>query len=507
MATNQKVGGSNPFSRTNERNLSFDSIKRQVSLVLRNKLSCCEVQKMKEQSQARIISYNRNCNEICASAARISTTRGDADEIFELARGNAKNTDLTKRVLKSGHKSIIEHAVFTIAFCNVSVFVEQYLIECRLASFTVKSRRYVDFSGVGYYVPPELEGEPLALYRDYMDTLFSAYGTLLERGVPKEDARFLLPYSFRSNFYCTLNARELAHVIGSIRYGRGRGIPELNDLADQLVPQIEAIFPALLSELEGPSSENCAAAPAGVFRLQPSPRYVDGRNAASARLIGAPPAPLDILRTAHRISAPDSEQPFRVDSLLSSPRPRELEQLAYSFLISDITLAGLTHLVRHRMQSVVIPPVQCTDHSRYIVPASVKDCPEAWETYSAALERTHDMLQKIAGVPLLRKYGYYFVVSGNTMDVMTTANGRELMLFLRLRTCSRAQWEIRGTAVSMLRQLREHCPELYDYFGPSCFLLGRCPEGKLTCGNMDEVCAAFDTGRRRDQESNVESGR
>ena len=80
----------------------------------------------------------------------------------------------------------------------------------------MKSRRYVDFSGVGYYVPPELEGEPLALYRDYMDTLFSAYGTLLERGVPKEDARFLLPYSFRSNFYCTLNARELAHVIGSI---------------------------------------------------------------------------------------------------------------------------------------------------------------------------------------------------------------------------------------------------------------------------------------------------
>ena len=36
-----------------------------------------------------------------------------------------------------------------------------------------------------------------------------AQGDLLEAGVPREDARFLLPYAFHSNFYCTLNAREL----------------------------------------------------------------------------------------------------------------------------------------------------------------------------------------------------------------------------------------------------------------------------------------------------------
>lgn len=447
---------------------------------------------MKVQSQAKIISYNVNSNEICASAARISTTQGNADDIFEMAKGNPKNLDLIKKVLKSGHKSVIEHAVFTIAFCNVSVFVEQYLIESRLASFTVKSRRYVDFSSLGYYIPPELEGDALTRYRRYMDSLFFAYGTLLDLGVPKEDARFLLPYSFHSNFYCTLNARELVHIIGSIRYGRGRDIPELNNLADQLVSQLEAIFPSLLPELECPFSEDRAGAvPSDMFRLSMSPSYVDAQNVASARLVGAPSSPLDILRSAHQISFPGSNQPFSVDKLIFSARPRELEQLTYSFLISDITLAGLTHLVRHRMQSVVVPPVQSVNHSRYVVPVSIRDCPEAWETYSAALNRAHDMLQKIACVPSLKKYGYYFAVSGNMINAMTTANARELMLFIQLRTCNRAQWEIRGTAVSMLRQLREHCAELYDYFGPSCYLLGRCPEGKLTCGKMNEVCAGF----------------
>lgn len=449
---------------------------------------------MKVQSQANIISYNINSNEICASAARISTTQGNANDIFEMAKGNPKNLDLIKKVLKSGHKSIIEHAVFTIAFCNISVFVEQYLIESRLASFTVKSRRYVDFSSLGYYIPPELEGDTLAQYRCYMDTLFSAYGTLLDIGVPKEDARFLLPYSFHSNFYCTLNARELVHIIVSIRYGRGRNIPELNHLADQLVSQIEVIFPCLLPELECPPFEDCAGtAPSNVFRLSTSPSYVDAQNAASAKLVGAPSAPLDILRAAHQISNPGAAQSFRVDKLLASARPRELEQLTYSFLISDITLAGLTHLVRHRMQSIVVPSVQNVDHSRYVVPASIKDCSEAWETYRDALSRAHNMLQEIACVPVLKKYGYYFAVSGNMINAMTTANARELMLFIQLRTCNRAQWEIRGTAVSMLQQLREHCAELYDYFGPSCYLLGRCPEGKLTCGKMNEVCASFGT--------------
>ena len=116
---------------------------------------------MDGRPRAKIISYNLNGTEVCASAARISTTPGNAGEIFEQSKENPKNTDLIAKVLRSGHKSVIEHAVFTIAFWNISVFVEQYLIEFRLASFTVKSRRYVDFSQFGYYIPPELDGDDL----------------------------------------------------------------------------------------------------------------------------------------------------------------------------------------------------------------------------------------------------------------------------------------------------------------------------------------------------------
>ena len=49
----------------------------------------------------------------------------------------------------------------------------------------------------------------------------------------------------------------------------------------------------------------------------------------------------------------------------------------------------------------------------------------------------------------------YLFLCGNLVDVVTTMNGRELLHFMRLRTCQRAQWEIRNLAEMMLGQLRK----------------------------------------------------
>ena len=102
--------------------------------------------------------------EVCAAAGRISTQNGTALEIFERSHDKDKNTNLISKVTKSGHTSTIEHIFFNLAFENVSVVVEQFMIEFRLASFTVKSRRYVDFSSCGYLVPEFNNDEDRTLY-------------------------------------------------------------------------------------------------------------------------------------------------------------------------------------------------------------------------------------------------------------------------------------------------------------------------------------------------------
>ena len=80
----------------------------------------------------------------------------------------------------------------------------------------------------------------------------------------------------------------------------------------------------------------------------------------------------------------------------------------------------------------------------------------------------------------------YCQLSGNTLDIISCMNGRELHLFMRLRTCTRAQWEIRDFAIEMLKKLREVSPVIFGKYGPGCYV-SSCPEGAMTCGRAAEI--------------------
>ena len=226
-----------------------------------------------------------------------------------------------------------------------------------------------------------------------------------------------------------------------------------------------------------------------MFRGEPV--WVPEEEAGSAELLAGPAAPGKLLERACRAANPGTDKPFSLDALLASPRPRELEQLSYTFAVSGLTLAGITHLVRHRMQSVIVPPIQSVDHSRFILPDTIRTNPAALEIYRNALTEANRAARALCEDPVLRSYSCYYAVSGNMMDVMTTLNARELMLIIRLRTCTRAQWEIRHVAMGFLRLLREQYPALFDRFGPSCYLTGQCPEGRMCCGQQEEMRKLF----------------
>lgn len=98
---------------------------------------------------AYVIGISSTGEELCAASGRISTQKGTAIEIYEKSHDKEKNASLIGKVTRSGHTSTLEHCFYNLAFSNVSVVVEQFMIEFRLASFTVQSRRYVDFGDCG----------------------------------------------------------------------------------------------------------------------------------------------------------------------------------------------------------------------------------------------------------------------------------------------------------------------------------------------------------------------
>lgn len=463
--------------------------------------------------EVKIIGYTNDPDKITASGARISTTMGDSLMIFENAVDTEKNRKLVKKVLASGHNSLIEHITFHLAFVNVSAYVEQFMLEFRLASFTVKSRRYVDFSNMGYVVPAFVDknGTPLQnaeelrrLYDEHMTFLFKEYGDFVEAGIPKEDARFLLPYSYRSNFYCTVNARELCNILYSMLYGRGRGHAGLNELGNSLLKQAAEVCPFIYDDLTSieQGEENKYDRLAGIVDMDDGGEYAFDD---SVELLGYTAKPEDAVARAALIEytnlptgkiediLKDRERVGQIiEIVLSNRRPRELEQINFTFRINSITLAAITHLTRHRIQSIIIPPFHdVCSCGRYMIPETVKADGELLRRYQDAYAGTKKLYGKFLSSGLNKYEISYLYLSGNVIDITTTMNGRELLTFIGLRSCNRTQWETRGIAIKMLNLLRGVSPLLFNYFGPRCYTSGSCPEGGKTCGRYGEVQKRF----------------
>lgn len=441
-----------------------------------------------------------DCNEeVCAAAGRISTQSGTALEIFEKSHDKEKNKKLINKVTKSGHTSTVEHIFFNVAFENVSVVVEQFMIEFRLASFTVKSRRYVDFSDCGYMIPEFKCDEDKMRYIAVMDKMFSAYSFLTENGVPKEDARFVLPYCFYSNFFCSLNGREMINVLNAMIYGRGKKIKEIYEIGLSLLEQCREYAPGVFTDFEikgekycdklsfyinvssdiTPSSELCK-----ILSVTP-----DGeKNIARCALIETADYSADDIE---KIVSSEENVKKILKVLVSSSRPRALESYNCTVRFNGVSLSTLTHFARHRIQNICIPNLIKAHRDNYVLPDTVKSDKMSQEVYIDAFNNMKELYLYLKDKGYNENVLIYCVLSGNTVDIVTTMNARELNVFFRLRACTRAQWEIQLFANDLLKKLRKISPDLFNLYGPSCYVSGACPEGKMTCGRAVEIKKIF----------------
>ena len=455
---------------------------------------------MDYKSEVKIVGYS-NCGEsLCAAGGRISTQPGDVFDILEKSKDAEKNASLIQKVTKSGHNSVIEHLFFNLAFRNVSVVVEQFMIEFRLASFTVKSRRYVDFGDAGFFVPEFSSESVKEKYTEHMSKLFDTYNKLTEKGVAKEDARFVLPYCFFSNFICSMNAREFLNVLRSMLYGRGSKYPEIKKIGLSLLEQAQEIAPGVMESFNN-FGKTFNDKPDFSF-LSSKGKYVNEKPLVEL-ISYTENSDLAVAKTAlisetalnqDEVNSVVSDEETRkriIDAVIDCTRPRPLEAASYTFRLNNVSLACITHIVRHRIQCVTVPELTSSNRGRYIIPPAIKADAELFELYTNAFSETEKLYNELRDMGESEENLVYVLLSGNTLDLTITMNARELLLFLKLRTCERAQWEIRDYAYLMLKMLRESAPDIFRRYGPSCFVTGVCPEGRLSCGKITEIKNRF----------------
>ena len=444
-----------------------------------------------------------------AAAGKLSRFPGNVFEVLDSCDDYEKNLKLVKRIIKMGHKSIIEHDYLVFAICDVSPIIEQTIIGNRLASFTIKSRREVDFRNVGYYIP-EFRDCELNIHKDnekikeeykrQMQELFNFYGDMVDDGINVEDARFILPYSYHSNIIMGLNARELEKMVISFLFGRLSRLSEVKELGEKLYEIIKKYVPYLVDNIENQKMEDC-----NTFEIlenninRPDIRIVD-----QAKIISHTEEPDNVVIETYimyhyqctkeqakniikQLEEKDSTIKEKImNIILNKTENRELEQVNFTMQI-PISLSILTHLTRHRMHSLLVPEfVPMWDLNNYVIPNTIKE--KGWEEkFKDKVEKNIEVFNKFKNMGVAEEDLIYFYIGGQMCNVITTMNARNIQWICRMRCCNKAQWQIRNIANQIASQVKKIAPLIGKGVGPTCITNHICNEGKESCGLIDKI--------------------
>ena len=178
----------------------------------------------------KLISVTPDAEKHMAYCARVSNPNNQENDNF---------SGLLKYCIKHQHWSIFEQATMTLEI-NTTRGIAAQILRHRSFTFQEFSQRYADSSLLGDTIPlPELRRQDtknrqnsiddldpfeVQILEKQMQTLFDSsmalYKQMLDRGVAKECARFVLPLATPTRLYMTGSVRSWIHYI-DLRSGHG----------------------------------------------------------------------------------------------------------------------------------------------------------------------------------------------------------------------------------------------------------------------------------------------
>ena len=209
------------------------------------------------KKKVKLISVTPDAEKHIAYVARVSNPKNQNNENF---------AGLLKYCIKHGHWSIFEQSFMTLEIETTRGIAAQIL---RHRSFTYQefSQRYADSNLLGDIELPELrrqdtknrqnsiddlDDEVIEKLNKQMNTLFSSslslYNQMLEKGVAKECARFVLPLATPTRIYMSGSARSWIHYI-NLRSGHGTQ-KEHMDIANECKSIFVEQFPSVAEAME-----------------------------------------------------------------------------------------------------------------------------------------------------------------------------------------------------------------------------------------------------------------
>lgn len=215
-----------------------------------------------------LLQYNPDSQKIVAASAKLCYSSSEIKGILD-GLDTEKTMSFIERLMSMGHESPLEHISFTFGIEGVSRSLLAQLTRHRIASYSVKSQRYVNEGRFEFIIPKEIEADEKAkqIFLSAMEDDVKAYNSLTEILFEKhyndmiktvmdekkaksaaekkaiEDARYVLPNACETKLIATFNARSLLNFFNHRCCERAQW--EIRDLASEMLRLVKEICPVI----------------------------------------------------------------------------------------------------------------------------------------------------------------------------------------------------------------------------------------------------------------------
>ena len=204
--------------------------------------------------QVELLSITSDAEKIIEKAGRICYASEDKITEDSYIR-------FIKNLIKNGHTSVLEHASATFKISEISRVCSHQLVRHRLASYSQKSQRYIKEDSFDFVIPPSIKELDLkdnleygsnnsnrtTIYYGIMWQIQEIYNRLIEYGIPKEDARFILPNACTTEIVMTMNFRQWRHFLKTRLDKHAQW--EIRDLAKNILQILKKNSPIVFEDL------------------------------------------------------------------------------------------------------------------------------------------------------------------------------------------------------------------------------------------------------------------
>lgn len=189
----------------------------------------------------KLETYTPKPERAIAKAARIS----------RLSKGEGLKDDrqLIRELIEKGHYSVLEFADATFYLNQVSRSFLAQITRHRLASFMVESMRYTEPNGdkIPKSIATELDDDLFDQYIKAQEFSNNIYDRLVDAGIKKEDARFVLPIGTMTSMYMRANFREWRHIIKLRTSSEAQW--EIREVVEEMGDKLYNIAPSVFKDL------------------------------------------------------------------------------------------------------------------------------------------------------------------------------------------------------------------------------------------------------------------